>query len=262
MALDQTGNPVPTGYGRACEWKEDPNRSTDSFRSFGAYQRSLKLQCQEGQPGIVTWTPDRNSPDLAYYQVILLKLCNLYVFSQCYTHRHLGWKIHIVDRCDPGLQFAASQHVVTNVTANVIPVDLKKEEATDGEFVEPNPKVEKQKDVSPPQNDVVEVISPVNRFTFTRVLCRNLQPLSSDLNVVLSGQFSEDPVPRSVDDPIPDRSSRSPGIRGSTSRPSWWRVDSDPSDGRTIRNYLRKFCETLSGNRHRLAFPLSRSSYH
>ena len=49
-------------------------------------QRSLTLDCQEGQPGIIQWTPDRNTPDLVYYQ--------------CYTHRYLGWKIHVVDSCD------------------------------------------------------------------------------------------------------------------------------------------------------------------
>ena len=74
------------------------------FSSFGAYQRSLSLNCQEGesfdkttshwseylmptadpkpsslwhysgQPGILQWTPDRHTPDTVYYQ--------------CYTHRY------------------------------------------------------------------------------------------------------------------------------------------------------------------------------
>ena len=50
------------------------------------FQRSLTLDCKEGQPGIIQWTPDRDTPDLVYYQ--------------CYTHRYLGWKIHVVDSCD------------------------------------------------------------------------------------------------------------------------------------------------------------------
>merc|ERR1712150_214247 len=77
---------VPSGTGRLCEWREDPQQPADRFSSFGAYQRSLTLDCQEGQPGIIQWTPDRNTPDLVYYQ--------------CYTHRYLGWKINVVDSCD------------------------------------------------------------------------------------------------------------------------------------------------------------------
>lgn len=83
---DRDGNPVPTAYGRLCEWKEDPNKPANDFTSFGAYQRTLQLDCQEGQPGILQWTPDVNTPDTVYYQ--------------CYTHRYLGWKIHVHDSCD------------------------------------------------------------------------------------------------------------------------------------------------------------------
>jgi len=78
--------PQPAATGRLCEWKEDTNKPADSFNSFGAYQRSLSLQCKEGQPGILQWTPDRQTPDTVYYQ--------------CYTHRFLGWKIHVVDSCE------------------------------------------------------------------------------------------------------------------------------------------------------------------
>jgi len=76
----------PSGIGRLCEWREDPQQPAETFTSFGAYQRSLTLDCKEGQPGIIQWTPDRDTPDLVYYQ--------------CYTHRYLGWKIHVVDSCD------------------------------------------------------------------------------------------------------------------------------------------------------------------
>ncbi|TRY81057.1 hypothetical protein TCAL_09448 [Tigriopus californicus] len=78
--------PKPVATGRLCEWKEDPSEPADGFTSFGGYQRSLTLQCEEGQPGIIQWTPDRDTPDEVYYQ--------------CYTHRYLGWKIHVVDQCD------------------------------------------------------------------------------------------------------------------------------------------------------------------
>ena len=86
--VEQTrfGGAVPSATGRLCEWKEDEKQPANFFTSFGAYQRSLSLFCQEGQPGILQWTPDRNTPDTVYYQ--------------CFTHRFLGWKINVVDRCD------------------------------------------------------------------------------------------------------------------------------------------------------------------
>jgi hypothetical protein len=60
--------------------------SADTYPSFGAYQRSLTLKCDEGEPGIITWTPDRNTPDTVYYQ--------------CFSHRYLGWKINVLDHCE------------------------------------------------------------------------------------------------------------------------------------------------------------------
>lgn len=66
----------PTGTGRLCEWKEDPQEPAQLSSSFGAYQRTLSLQCQQGQPGILQWTPDASTPDLVYYQ--------------CFTHRRGG----------------------------------------------------------------------------------------------------------------------------------------------------------------------------
>ncbi|CAG9794628.1 unnamed protein product [Diatraea saccharalis] len=83
----RTGELIPTGVGRLCNWTPDTSGpEADEFPSFGAYQRSLTLVCEEGNPGVVTWTPDKNTPDTVYYQ--------------CFTHRHLGWKINVVDECD------------------------------------------------------------------------------------------------------------------------------------------------------------------
>lgn len=84
----------PTGIGRICNWTPDQSGpGADEFPSFGAYQRSLSLKCDEGEPGIITWTPDSNTPDTVYYQ--------------CFTHRYLGWKINVLDSCD--LQGQASE---------------------------------------------------------------------------------------------------------------------------------------------------------
>jgi len=86
IGRDRQGNDVPTATGRLCEWVENPSQPADGFDSFGAYQRTLQLDCQEGQPGILQWTPDANTPDTVYYQ--------------CYTHRFLGWKINVVNACE------------------------------------------------------------------------------------------------------------------------------------------------------------------
>ncbi|XP_014221309.1 protein Skeletor, isoforms B/C [Trichogramma pretiosum] len=92
----------PTGVGRLCQWTPDQNQPlADAFNSFGAYQRTLTLVCDSGEPGFVTWTPDENTPDTVYYH--------------CYTHRYLGWKIHVHDSCeslDRASAAASEQHEV------------------------------------------------------------------------------------------------------------------------------------------------------
>ncbi|XP_072755492.1 protein Skeletor, isoforms B/C isoform X1 [Anoplolepis gracilipes] len=83
----QRGKIIPTGTGRLCNWVPDQNQPpADDFASFGAYQRTLTLECDHGEPGFVEWTPDENTPDTVYYQ--------------CFTHRYLGWKINVLDSCD------------------------------------------------------------------------------------------------------------------------------------------------------------------
>ena len=69
VSLDSQGQAQPTATGRLCSWKEDPNQRADAHGSFGAYQRTLNLECDEGQPGILQWTPDQDTPDTVYYQV-------------------------------------------------------------------------------------------------------------------------------------------------------------------------------------------------
>ncbi|PZC78207.1 hypothetical protein B5X24_HaOG202458 [Helicoverpa armigera] len=100
----RTGGLSPTGVGRLCNWTPDSaGPEADEYPSFGAYQRSLTLVCEEGNPGVVSWVPDHNTPDTVYYQ--------------CFTHRHLGWKINVVDECD------AQEGEESRVAAQVLPPD-------------------------------------------------------------------------------------------------------------------------------------------
>lgn len=72
-----------------CNWTPDQNGPpADEYSSFGAYQRSLRLQCDSGVPGAIQWTPDHDTPDTVYYH--------------CFTHRYLGWKITVLDSCERG----------------------------------------------------------------------------------------------------------------------------------------------------------------
>ncbi|CAH0554432.1 unnamed protein product [Brassicogethes aeneus] len=102
---DKDGNYVPTGTGRLCHWTPDSDVDADDFDSFGEYQRYLKLKCDVGEPGVITWTPDRNTPDTVYYQ--------------CFTHRYLGWKINVLDSCDEASAASEVKPVVVEAPLNL-----------------------------------------------------------------------------------------------------------------------------------------------
>lgn len=100
----RNGKITPSGVGRICNWTPDLKAKTaDEHTSFGAYQRSLTLKCEEGEPGIITWTPDKNTPNTVYYQ--------------CFTHRYLGWKINVLDSCDQQPQASKREEVIVDLEA-------------------------------------------------------------------------------------------------------------------------------------------------
>ncbi|KAL1138269.1 hypothetical protein AAG570_009958, partial [Ranatra chinensis] len=102
VEYSKNGDLMPTGVGRLCTWTPDPEEPpADEFSSFGAYQRTLTLICDRGEPGVITWTPDRDTPDTVYYQ--------------CFVHRYLGWKINVLDECDVGGEPAASEPIPSRV---------------------------------------------------------------------------------------------------------------------------------------------------
>ncbi|KAJ3643944.1 hypothetical protein Zmor_026624 [Zophobas morio] len=122
------GTVKPTGTGRLCHWTQQGDLEADDFESFGAYQRTLELKCDQGEPGVIQWTPDRNTPDTVYYQ--------------CFTHRYLGWKINVHDSCDeqtaasepeasvvpaPDLEESPSIRIETRVKPNALIVEDKED---------------------------------------------------------------------------------------------------------------------------------------
>uniref|UniRef100_A0A8D8T4B4 Protein Skeletor, isoforms D/E n=1 Tax=Cacopsylla melanoneura TaxID=428564 RepID=A0A8D8T4B4_9HEMI len=133
---EKSGSVVPTGVGRLCNWTPDPEQpSADDFVSFGAYQRTLSLICDHGEPGVIQWTPDANTPDTVYYQ--------------CFTHRYLGWKINVLNSCDKEAQ--ASEPVTTRIRVD----DYADDMAADSELesrasIKDNPSMTKERIANEP----------------------------------------------------------------------------------------------------------------
>lgn len=81
VLTDNSQVPRAIGAGRLCEWKHKTIDMSEQSESFSDYKKTLILDCKEGEPGRFFWVPDEDTPDLVYYQ--------------CFTHRNLGWKIHV-----------------------------------------------------------------------------------------------------------------------------------------------------------------------
>lgn len=73
----------PTAAGRYCEWTRTTVDNADNYKTFKSFFETLELKCDKGEPAKLIWTVEKDTPDLVYYQ--------------CFTHKHLGWKIHVVD---------------------------------------------------------------------------------------------------------------------------------------------------------------------
>ncbi|KAH7941167.1 hypothetical protein HPB49_010665 [Dermacentor silvarum] len=84
VSLDAQGKPVVTkgaASGRLCEWKEDPNGASTKAATFQEYRKTLTLDCKQGQPGHFSWTPDKNTPNVVYYQAAHETPCDF--LEQC-----------------------------------------------------------------------------------------------------------------------------------------------------------------------------------
>lgn len=123
----------PIAAGRYCEWSRTTVDNADNYKTFKSFSETLELKCDKGEPAKLIWTVEMDTPNLVYYQVqiyegranilndytyeyinflvvknlikiysiFLRRFQNIIYFQllliQCYTHKHLGWKIHVVD---------------------------------------------------------------------------------------------------------------------------------------------------------------------
>ncbi len=58
-------------------------RLDDTYATFKKFNRTLRWNCESGDPAILQITPNTSWPDTVYYN--------------SFTHANMGWKIHIVD---------------------------------------------------------------------------------------------------------------------------------------------------------------------
>ncbi|XP_051157784.1 protein Skeletor, isoforms B/C isoform X2 [Leptopilina boulardi] len=83
LAHNKEGEAIPTAQGRYCEWIHKSVDKSSEIDNFDEFFKTLKLDCQPGQPAKLEWTVAQDTPNLVYYQ--------------CFTHNNLGWKIHVVN---------------------------------------------------------------------------------------------------------------------------------------------------------------------
>jgi hypothetical protein len=57
--------------GRYCEWAHTTVDRSSEFETFDDFFKTLKLQCDAGEPAYLNWTVAMETPDLVYYQVTL-----------------------------------------------------------------------------------------------------------------------------------------------------------------------------------------------
>ncbi|KOC68274.1 Protein Skeletor, isoforms B/C [Habropoda laboriosa] len=101
VKYDADGYPYPTAAGRYCEWVHKTVDMSADMETFENFFETLRLECDKGEPAKLVWTVSEDTPDMVYYQ--------------CYTHRNLGWKIHVVNSAHavmPLLSLIATSFVV------------------------------------------------------------------------------------------------------------------------------------------------------
>ncbi|XP_066978046.1 protein Skeletor, isoforms B/C isoform X3 [Macrobrachium rosenbergii] len=84
VRYSKMGTPEPIAVGGLCQWRHIGTDAWQTSETFDEYKKTLYKDCDSQLTGSLVWTVQEETPDLVYYQ--------------CYTHRNLGWKIHVVNR--------------------------------------------------------------------------------------------------------------------------------------------------------------------
>lgn len=69
VMFEEDGYPRPTAAGRYCEWQHITVDKSSDIENFEDYKKTLKLECDAGEPAVLNWTVSPDTPDLVYYQV-------------------------------------------------------------------------------------------------------------------------------------------------------------------------------------------------
>ncbi|XP_015594898.1 protein Skeletor, isoforms B/C [Cephus cinctus] len=85
VEFTRRGRPRPTAVGPLCLGKHNgrDRRLDDDFPTFKKFNRTLVVNCESEESGILEVTPNSTWPDTVYYN--------------SFTHANMGWKIHVVD---------------------------------------------------------------------------------------------------------------------------------------------------------------------
>uniref|UniRef100_A0A4Y0BHE4 DOMON domain-containing protein n=1 Tax=Anopheles funestus TaxID=62324 RepID=A0A4Y0BHE4_ANOFN len=86
VEFTRRGRPKPIAAGPLCLARHpegQDRRLDDNFATFKKFNRTLKWNCDSGEPAVLEITPNTSWPDVVYYN--------------SFTHANMGWKIHIVD---------------------------------------------------------------------------------------------------------------------------------------------------------------------
>ncbi|XP_019868942.2 protein Skeletor, isoforms B/C [Aethina tumida] len=86
VEYSRRGRPRATVTGPLCLSKHKPGKDSrldDTFLNFKKFNRSLEYSCEQGDPGILEFTPNSSWPDIVYYN--------------SFTQGNMGGKIHIID---------------------------------------------------------------------------------------------------------------------------------------------------------------------
>lgn len=58
-----------TIFRRYCEWQHNTIDKSEDIETFEDYMKTLKLECDSGEPAYLNWTVADDTPDTVYYQV-------------------------------------------------------------------------------------------------------------------------------------------------------------------------------------------------